>query len=255
MRGALVAVGIVAGCGRLGFDAGSTPDARAVTTYRDAVLDDHPTAYWRLGTPAPGRDEMGQFDATFKGTCAAVQGPLNADADTALHFNGSSCFAVIPSGLEFPNRAPFTVEAWIRDERVDSYQIYFIKETRMGNGPLDGYALLINSNGVYLERIVNTGGQVTNPTPIAANQWIHVVGTYDGAVVRLYFDGVQVGPAKTAPDTMPAVPMESSIGAYPAGNTFLQGDMDELAIYDYALSPQQIVKHHDIGINGPLVAN
>jgi hypothetical protein len=263
VRWALVGLVFVVGCGRLGFDSDATgdgggssdPDARAFTTYRDIVMDDAPLAYWRLGeTAGIGHDETSRFDAMFMGTCNPIVGPLLGDDDMALHFDGSSCFAVIASGLEFLGNAPFSIEVWIRDERTDIYQMYFIKETRIGGNPDNGYALLINPSGAYLERIVNQAGQVTNPTAITVNQWVHIVTTYDGAVMSMFYDGVQVGPSKTAPAIMPAVPMTAAIGGFPAGNTFLQGDMDELAIYDHALSPAQIAKHHLIGVDGPIPA-
>jgi hypothetical protein len=263
VRHGLVVLWVIAGCGRLGFDPlpaagdGSSSDGDGLTTYRDVVVQDGPIVYWRLGQIAGiANDEMGNFFASFQGACTPTTGPLRDDLDTALHFDGASCFAIIPSGLEFPGNAPFSVEMWVRDELVNQYQMYFIKETRSGGNPMDGYALLINdTTGVYLERIVNQTGQVTDPMPIPANQWVHIVATYDGVVVAMYFNGAQVGPSKTAPEVMPAVPMESSIAAFPAGNTFLRGDLDEIAIYDHALSSERIAKHHDIAINGPISGN
>lgn len=259
----VVVVLVLAGCGRLRFDDVSvTGDGSAqqgdgrLTTYRDIVMDDAPVAYWRFNAASPGHDEVGAFDATFIGTCVPSAGALAGDTDNAMRFDGSTCYATISNAPAFPSKAPFSVEMWVRDTRTDTYQVYFMYETRIGNGPLDGYSVLINdTNGVYVERIVNQAGQVTNDAPITANQWLHIVATYDGANIAMYFDGAQIGPSKSAPDTMAIYAAPGSIGAIYDGASKLNGDLDELAIYDHALTPGQIAKHHDIGINGPTAGN
>jgi hypothetical protein len=50
---------------------------------------------------------------------------------------------------------------------------------------------------------------------------------------------------------MPTYSAVPTIGAFPAGNTFLNGDMDELAIYSHALTAVEVADHHDFGVNGP----
>lgn len=261
MRVVVLAV-VLAGCGRLSFDELVAGDGSAqkmdaaLTTYRDVVMQDSPAAYWRFAAAAPAHDELGNADLTFMGTCPTTTGALTGDTDTAMQFDGTTCYATTSSAPDAPNKSPFSAEMWVRDSLTTTYQIYYMNETRIGNGPMDGYAVLINdTTGVYLERIVNQNGQVTNPVAITPNQWTHIVATYDGANVAMFIDGVQVGPAKTAPEIMPAVSVPASIGSIYDGFTKLHGDLDEVAIYDHALSPERIAKHHSIGVDGPSVGN
>ena len=80
---------LLAGCGRIGFaplSAGSAADGAPVT-YHDAVLADHPLAYWRLddiGTTAG--DVMGTYPGTYSGAC--MHGILGALADEAAGGTG-----------------------------------------------------------------------------------------------------------------------------------------------------------------------
>ncbi len=73
----------------------------------------------------------------------------------------------------------------------------------------------------------------------AVGQWQHVAATYDGTTARIYIDGVQ-----TASTTFTGNVGDSNtwrIGAYgsPAGG-FFDGLVDNVRVYDRALSPSEI---------------
>ena len=72
--------------------------------------------------------------------------------------------------------------------------------------------------------------------------WHHVAATYDGATVRLYVDGAQVtsGSLSTPLATNTNVYLSNSLG--PA--VYAQ-DVDEVAIYNYALGAARILAHYN----------
>ena len=84
-------------------------------------------------------------------------------------------------------------------------------------------------------------------TGVWDGQWHLVVGTFDGARVRLYVDGRQVGSGTAAPTSIQyALPERRfTIGDYI--NTcpnpgVLNGDIDEVRVYSRALSPTEIAR-------------
>ena len=83
---------------------------------------------------------------------------------------------------------------------------------------------------------------------LVGGQWIHLVGTYDGTHWNLYVNGEM---AATVADTVGALPVgnaEWAIGA--TGNGWADsfaGSVDEVAIYDRALTAAQVKSHYDAG--------
>lgn len=78
--------------------------------------------------------------------------------------------------------------------------------------------------------------------------WQHVVGTYDGTTGRLWVDGVEVASGSfTAPE--PAN-LPVNIGAYFGGGFGWAGAIDEVQIYDRALSVTEVVALYEAGSAG-----
>jgi hypothetical protein len=81
------------------------------------------------------------------------------------------------------------------------------------------------------------GGQIESaiypPSSFPANQWVHLAGTYDGTIMRLFVNAVEVanhvasGPADAAADL--------EIGGWNSGSrAFLDGEVDEVQVWNHA---------------------
>jgi trimeric autotransporter adhesin len=226
----------------------------AGSSYRDAVIADSPVAYWRLDdTGTTALDQMGHDNGTYSGTCThSVAGALVGDPDTALELDGSSCEVVIAdpmNQLEFTGTKPYSVEAWIDNAPVTvGFRVVYSKTLRMMN-PIDGYALVDSTTGVYFERAVGSSAPTTAHTSHPNNTYVYLVGVYDGSAFELYIDGLAGAPYSDA-STMPTYMAEALIGADSSGDHFA-GSIDEVAVYGYALTAQQIATHYQIATGGP----
>ncbi|HOI04987.1 MAG TPA: LamG domain-containing protein, partial [Candidatus Woesebacteria bacterium] len=71
------------------------------------------------------------------------------------------------------------------------------------------------------------------------NRWYHFVGTYDGANIKIYKDGKLVG---TTPATgnLAVSDVTAKIGTYQGTNYNFNGQIDDVRIYNYALTQEQI---------------
>jgi hypothetical protein len=245
-----------AACGRIGFEdvVDGTPRG-----YREAVLDDQPLAYWRLGDEgAIARDEIGGRDGKYLGAGCGVRAPgaLVNDPDHAVRFDGIDCKIDVGDGFEFASRTPFSIELWYSaTPGGDAFQALFARETRNSDptDPIDGYALVRGTDdpvGVYFERVTGTELLATRPYGAPSRAFVHVVAVYDGAVSVLYIDGARFS---SFPDnrSMGSSVATAFIGAVPdvrGDYNHVLGVIDELALYDRSLPAERILVHYQLGV-------
>ena len=227
-------------------DAAATDEGGKVRDgYRANVLADGPIGYWRLDD-SPGttkaHDETKMHDGTYVGTCTlGVPGAL--PNETAVHFDGKSCTVDLGANFGFPSRASFSIEALVKtDATATGYGHIFSKQLRVSDAPVDGYALLFDSPiSTYAERAVNSDNRITSPAAFPKAVFTHLIATYDGATLDVYVDGQPVG---SGGDTTPMAQLTAHALIGSAGTTnFFKGDIDEVAIYDKALTPDRIAAH------------
>jgi hypothetical protein len=242
---------LLSACGRIGFDA---TDAGPLT-YRGAVLADHPLHYWRLSDDGPvAADDLGTENGSYVGGCQqGVAGLLADDPDTAVRFDGTSCEVTLGDDLEFSGPTSFSVELWVIDTLVnDSTQHYFTVETRSGESPSDGYALLLlGGTQLKFERVVATTQSASSEATTPGSR-VYLVGVYDAALgmSQLYVNGASVSTAADA-RAMATFSVTGLIGAQPDGD-FVQGTLGQVAVYAHPLTADRIALHYQIGALGPM---
>jgi hypothetical protein len=225
-----------------------------VTGYPATVLADGPVAYWRLdetaGTTAVDATGHGH-DGTYTGAPALHQPTGVTGGGTAVTFDGTTDQWVSVPWSSALNTAQFTVEAWVKAtggsgwRTVAASYSYASKTEGFGVWEAPGGDWEFFTNGAVPGSELSIGG------PLAAAQWTHVVSTYDGAVMRLYVDGQLVS---SQPQThfTPATTAVLGIGAasYDDGGSwgdYFTGSIDEVAVYDKELRPEQIAAHYAAG--------
>ena len=105
-------------------------------------------------------------------------------------------------------------------------------------GADDNFAAMVGSsfNG-------GAGAYVQSPATILADTWVHLALTFDGTWINIYQDGVLVNSVDPATDYTPADIVTPFVMGYRSNNTssFVNGVLDEVRIYDYALSQADII--------------
>lgn len=120
-------------------------------------------------------------------------------------------------------------------------------QTFVSKGPMSGtnenWALFINTGGGYSHFIITPGGGRTNvDSPggmFGSEEWHFIAGTYDGSMVRTYFDGELVKEQGVSGDL---TPNESTlrIGHREASSHWWKGKLDEVAVFNRALDEDEI---------------
>ena len=250
----------------IGNSAGSTNTAPAILSvlsvpanYPSVVLADAPIAYWRLGeaSGSVAHDYVGGNDGKYVGATLGAPGYSTADADTAIGLSGvANTYVGNISGanINFPGTAAeFSVEAWVKGPATQTDGAGIVVKGTGNNGgtATEQFALAIsggkytfytrgNNNSLYAA----TAGVGPNTT------WQHVVGVYDGTggSISLYVDGQLLGNGSPRPAGVRVSTAVVSIGSERSGvapdyDLTFNGSIDEVAIYNTALSANQVLTH------------
>ena len=156
----------------------------------------------------------------------------------ALVFNGTSGWVTVNDAASLDLTTGMTIEAWVNPTSVAGWRQIAAKETTGGVT----YWLYAGGGGGEPATGVFVGGQeraLDGPSGLPLNTWTHVAGTYDGAMQRLFVNGMQVGSrAQTGGAAVSASPLR--IGGNGVWGEFFAGRIDEVRIYNRALSQAEI---------------
>ena len=227
------------------------PSADGPSAYSDAVLADEPTGYWRLGEPS------GTTANDSAGSSNGVYGPVpdqGADslvpadpANAAAAFDGDDDRVAVAHAEPIAPAEQVTVEAWVEPGQLDVNGIYSGLVVKP-----EAYSLQLN--GPRLEfTIMRDTVRYRARAAIGAvepGETYHLVGTYDGAQVRLYIDGEQVATTALTGEVGES-DRDLSIGAWRDGVEHAEATIDDVAVYDTALSAAQVEDHWEIGSEPP----
>jgi len=154
---------------------------------------------------------------------------LSFPSEGSGEFNGTSDYVQLPTPFSYTNH---TIAAWVYiDETPVSTKIFF--DNRDAND--DGIIFLINTTE-NIRYSVNATDLSTNTLPI--NEWVYVVGTYDGTTAKLYFDGSLND--STAISTTINVATNLVIGAEADFTNNFDGNLANVAIWNRALTSDEI---------------
>lgn len=213
------------------------------------------TAWYRNGMPAMTLYmpfEGGEANALFdfsgnlndgtKGAGAAWDQSIGYDGHGAFEFNGSDN-AWINAGAIMPTGA-YTKTAWVNRKGSGNNNIISGNSSHAFWVPDDwGYKLAAGHNDNW--------DYVKDSVALALDTWYFVAVTYDPNVnsgeMILYKNGEEVDSATGVPLQDPAG-NSILIGAYKTSNSFT-GTIDDVSVYDHALTPDQFLSLHNNGQN------
>ncbi len=149
----------------------------------------------------------------------------------------------------------YTVSSWVKNN--GSGGTFISKGT--------AYDFNIDGSG-KVQAVLNGTTRLTSSTTVNDSKWHHIAFSYTGSTLRLYIDGVEDG---NSPSTAVPLPTSSNhrfaIGInYTDKNNFsttFNGDIDEVRIWDSALSQmeihyimnQEIIEHTDNTVDGAVL--
>jgi glucose/arabinose dehydrogenase len=168
----------------------------------------------------------------------------------ALSFNGSSGNVTVPSSASLNFSSSYTLEAWVNPTALNAYQTVLIKEVTGGCG------YWLQTTGNRIASGFSNGGcrEFVSTTPtVPLNQWSHLAAVFNDTAntYTLYLNGTAI---LTAAQTVAPVPNTQALvfgqsACSSCGNERWRGLIDDIRIYNRALSATEIQADRDTGIS------
>ncbi|WNJ17010.1 LamG-like jellyroll fold domain-containing protein [Pontibacter sp. G13] len=177
---------------------------------------------------------------------------IEYDSATALDFDGVDDYVSI-SASEFPSGGDArTVEAWIN---TTGSGIAFAYGLNPGfNAP--SLNMFVSNEGYVSWLTGSAGSDLTSSTTLVNDgAWHHVAFTFDGDTMKIYVDGaLEANKAQVLNTQLPAN-AQGTIGAGAPNNvgvisSYFPGMIDEVKVWDYALSLDDIMSTMDCQLQG-----
>ncbi len=241
-----------------------------------AAID--PIAYWSFDNPADiGHDDSGNgHDVTLLGATTSTgrigsgglntrQGYAVADDHDDFDLTGNytiAAFVRLDSTFAIGDNPAIVAKHWgdVKDAGDGSWDfqavahndwnIEFREYNHFSAGSSHYYSVESGEiRYVPYSHDPSWGELSPSPNPITSveNEWVHVAVTYDGINASMYINGIlfRQGPwtsdlkSNDAKITLGTNHLKAD-GTFVGSNHFYQGDIDEVRIYDQALSAQEI---------------
>ena len=224
----------------------------------DALGDPRPIAYWPLnetsGTSATDASGARLTGTYGPGVSVGVSSVVPMLSDPAANFDGSGdAYVDMADVLDFADRAPFSLEAWVSPANLRSgaFPRIIEKGGTDASGQRQGYVLFVNGDTgqIGFERWRDDAKEaVTSKGPVPTNDATHVVAAYDGETMRLFLNGIEVASTSSAM-SLRDTQLPFRLGNNAVGTSPFEGTIDEVAVYDEALAAETVVAHYRAGVD------
>jgi YD repeat-containing protein len=227
-----------------------------VSSYPDAIKDTSGLIhYWRMGEQSGPTfaDSVGGTNATaLGGPTFGVPGGVAADPDLAAHFDGLDDAA--RASVDLSGLSKITVEFWLYIDSYTNDDALALEQTDNFNQNKGGFIIDPNAPQAGGSFGIGIGGPDTRNnvffTRPSAGQWHHYAIVLDSTAapeqqITPYVDGQPVSYTKTASGTGSGAFANSTLNFMSrAGQSlFERGALDELAIYNRALTATEVATH------------
>ncbi|MFD5464833.1 LamG-like jellyroll fold domain-containing protein [Kitasatospora sp. NPDC127059] len=245
------------------YQLATTADA---TQYAAAVVDAHPTGYWRLGdttgnqaTEVVSSAALAQNRGSYHNTTCCQNGPWASGTSTATGFNGTTSYVQLSANTAPKPYSGTAVELWFKTTApgvLYSHQSFPIDGKPNGSTDRWNPALYIGSDKKLYGALWtgSANNALVSTTTVTDGKWHHVALTGDSNGQTLYLDGA---PNATSTTALPITYNGSAYDYLGAGWTgggwpnppsdqvgYFNGAIADFSIYSYPLVAGAVADHY-----------
>jgi len=198
------------------------------------IADANPIAYWSM-------DEFSSNvvkDDSVNNNIGTVKNKVTSDSGKwgkSLKFDGNGGYVEVGNNDSLNLTSSVSIEAWVKISTDTGKAQTIVSKA-------NDYKLIIRDNGL-IDFWIGDLSVVYGTSDLADDKWHHVVATYDGTTAKVYVDQnpeYQVGTNVFLNNSNTSI----LIGADDSADRPFNGNIDEVAIYDRALSLSEIQQHY-----------
>jgi len=222
------------------------------------VSDTGLVGYWALNETGGDLAEDSSNESN-DGTLHNYDGPIwsSGKFGRALDFDGVEDYITITdSGLSsgFPgkngeNHSEMTLSAWFNADTLSNYPMIAAK---YDSGPdVGSFECFWYNNELYFGISTPSGGSYATKNFSDTGNWHYVAGIYDGSKASIYVDGVKGTDGTIRNDCINGSTYSFRIGSNDeaGSNNKWDGTIDEVRIWNRALSPEEINASYNSKVN------
>ncbi len=210
-----------------GFDS----DTRIRKTYDVGIINKNLIAHYELESDAT--DSQGNYDGTNNGVTFTTGKIGNA----GFFERTNSDYIATP--LDMSDHDPFSISAWFNTNNDGNIQQAVFGQDISGDRVCMVAMNLAASSGSQLFGFQGTTAFYSSVDP-SVDTWHHVVLTIDASNSYLYLDGVQTASGSGATFASSAIVLDIGRRAWGSGDSYFDGYIDDVRIYDRILSSGEI---------------
>jgi hypothetical protein len=198
------------------------------------ALLDNILSYWNLDDNGSGGVSL--VDSTGNGNTLAASGSLvvgDGKIEDAILFDGSSNSVVTSSG--FSGSGDFSISFWVKPNSFSGYRGLISRVSELN--------IYINFDGSLSVNNASSPSSIESVGSLSLGGWSYVAVIKSGGTTSLYINGSFI--ASTTQGISPSGGF--FIGSFGGFQWFLDGGIDEVGIWNRALSPSEITSLYNGG--------
>jgi len=246
----------------IGVQQRTSLTAQRPSGYAERILANNPVVYWRLGETAGtvAMDSSGNdLNAGYEGGVDQDQeGAILADTDSAVYTDGMDDYLHKPTTDELKLVDDMTISLWLKPDELPADEAYLITYSGPTEAPGDNasYQIALTDEGEidYLQEFGNGKDEscTFEDLDIEADTWLNLVLTRNRGdrTIRLYLDGQFVGSWDGfGPPPLPNSGKDGElyVGSAHGADSFFNGHLDDIALFDQELSAEEILALYNAG--------
>jgi len=229
-------------------DIGSDSSPKIDTPYQEIAADINTVGLWHMNETSENTCSGGEDVCDSSGN-GGHGTSTNTTINTTTQQLGAAARTFIRASSQridfatFNLNTGYTLEAWFNPSTLPASNSdwHFIGYNSKN---LQGLALTKNGSGVqqiaaYHTRSDGVSESALYSITLSTNTWYHIASTWDGSVVKLYLNGIEVATqASTSISTSGTG--SSYIGAFNGPAHYFNGSIDEVRVSNIVRSPEEI---------------
>jgi uncharacterized repeat protein (TIGR01451 family) len=187
----------------------------------------------------PGDGDANDIFGSYHGTLQNGATFATGQVGQAFSLDGVNDFVQVPDDPNLDIRGHITIDAWIKPVALGGRIVD-------KSGGSDGYLLGTDSGHL---RLAIGSTSISSSAILSTTVWTHVAGVYDGSQLKVYINGV-LDTSLAASGAIPTNTLPLHIGADQSGLSNFNGLIDEVQLYNRALSDAEVLSIFDAGSAG-----
>jgi PKD repeat protein len=184
------------------------------------------------------------------GTISGATWTTSGRYGRALFFDGTNDWVTVNDSSSLDLSSGMTLEAWVYPTRTPTSRTTVLLKEQPSNL---AYALYAGSSSNRpMGYVYNSSSQgLSGNSALPLNTWTHIATTYNGSTLRLYVNGSQVS-SRSVSGSIIRTSRSLRIGGNAIwSNEFFRGRIDEVRIYNRALSSSDIQADRNAALPTP----